>query len=127
MTDHRPSHVLSSISSELQRGAFIWSNTYPSHLVIGINQRLTPVTSALLKRWTHDIMQSSWKEFHLCPVEVRTCGVLYFAEPKKKSPILMVKMQSFKATQSTHIQDFFAGRRLIDPRKILLGFLSAFT
>ncbi|KAK0436121.1 hypothetical protein EV421DRAFT_1981848 [Armillaria borealis] len=144
MTDHRPSHVLSSISSELQRDTFIWSNTYPSHLIIGINQRLTPVTSALIKRWTQDIMQASWKEFHLCPVEVRTCGVLtygilptgpeipmlsidalppgdygwYFAEPKKKSPILMVEMQSFKATQSTHIQDFFAGRRLIDPRKI---------
>ncbi|PBK96056.1 hypothetical protein ARMGADRAFT_1028277 [Armillaria gallica] len=115
MMDPRPSHVLSSISSKLQRDTFIWSNTYPSHLIIGINQRVTPVSSGLIKRWTQDIMQASWKEFHLCPVEVSSCGVLtygilptgpeipmlstdalppgdygwYFAEPKKKSPILM--------------------------------------
>ncbi|KAK0244908.1 hypothetical protein EDD85DRAFT_932866 [Armillaria nabsnona] len=146
MTDPRPSHILSSISSKLQRDTFIWSNTYPSHLIIGINQRLTPVSSALIKRWTQDIMQASWREFHLCPVEVCTCGVLtygilptgpeipmlstdalppgdgcievFFTEPKKKSHILMAETQLFKAKQSIHIEDFLDGRRLTDPRKI---------
>ncbi len=110
-------------------------------------------------------MQASWKEFHLCPVEVRTCGVLtygilptgpeipmistdhlppgdygwyfaspspiystklasesFFTEPKKKSPILMAEMQSFKVTQSTHIEDFLNERRLTDPQNIVQCF-----
>ncbi len=61
-----------------------------------------------------------WYFAGLSPIyRTRSASNCFFTEPKKKSPILMVEMQSFKATQSTHIQDFLDGRRLTDPRKIV--------
>ncbi|KAJ7874101.1 hypothetical protein B0H13DRAFT_2058035 [Mycena leptocephala] len=51
---------------------------FPIRLVLGVNQKLTPVTSASLRRWA-DLMVGRHHEFFLCPVTVKPRGIMSYA------------------------------------------------
>ncbi|KAK0237294.1 hypothetical protein EDD85DRAFT_1008361 [Armillaria nabsnona] len=72
------SHILSTISARLERDTFIFSTTAPTRLVLGLNQRLTPVSSATLHRWVRLIIPTP-KPFTLHPVTVRQFGIMSYA------------------------------------------------
>ncbi|KAJ7189233.1 hypothetical protein C8R46DRAFT_1184379 [Mycena filopes] len=71
-------HALSDKSEALQRDTYFFSSGHPTRLVLGFNQKLTPLSSAKLHRWT-DLM-SGWKQgFYICPVSVKPCGVMVYS------------------------------------------------
>ncbi|KAG7444595.1 uncharacterized protein BT62DRAFT_1007598 [Guyanagaster necrorhizus] len=81
---NRPtSHILSSISSSLERDTFLWAYIFPSTLLIGgFNSHLTPVSCATLRRWTKVLDPMRWKDFSLNRVIVHPYGVMsYGVEP----------------------------------------------
>ncbi|SJL10824.1 uncharacterized protein ARMOST_14218 [Armillaria ostoyae] len=72
------SHILSTISARLERDTFIFSTTAPTRLVLGLNQRLTPVSSATLHRWIR-LITPTIKPFTLHPVTVHQFGIMSYA------------------------------------------------
>ncbi|KAK0237481.1 hypothetical protein EDD85DRAFT_545371 [Armillaria nabsnona] len=73
-----PSHILSAKSLQNNNDTFIFSYTVPSQLVVAFNQRLTPLTSALVHRWM-SLLNSYTAPFHLYPVTVRCMGIMAYA------------------------------------------------
>ncbi|KAJ7806399.1 hypothetical protein B0H14DRAFT_3882371 [Mycena olivaceomarginata] len=77
------SHVLSNKSRLLDRDTFVFAslNPSPSRLLLGFNQKLTPVSSATIQRWVR-IITPKTREFVICPVVVHSIGVFeYYIEP----------------------------------------------
>ncbi|KAJ7440938.1 hypothetical protein FB451DRAFT_1299346, partial [Mycena latifolia] len=83
---HHPSedlehgHILSDESAELQRDTFFFApmGSHPTRLVLGLNQKLTPVTSTTLRRWAH-LMVGYPQEFFLCPATVKPLGIMSYS------------------------------------------------
>ncbi|KAJ7076657.1 hypothetical protein B0H15DRAFT_578208 [Mycena belliarum] len=79
-------HVLSTKSRDLQRDTFIFiSLSARSELffVAGINQKLTPASSATIHHWVEILRGESKPEpFWLCPVTVHSAGIMaYYVRP----------------------------------------------
>ncbi|KAJ7160360.1 hypothetical protein C8R46DRAFT_1223837 [Mycena filopes] len=80
MTD---THILSNKSRALGRDTFVFSslNPTPSRLVLGFNQRLTPVSNAKIQRWVR-VMTPETRDFVLCAVTVHSAGIFeYYITP----------------------------------------------
>ncbi|KAJ7440364.1 hypothetical protein FB451DRAFT_1300451 [Mycena latifolia] len=73
-------HIFSQKSAELQRDTFFFAHMggFPIRLVLGLNQQITPVTSATLHRWA-DLMVGEHHEFFLCPVTVNPKGIMSYS------------------------------------------------
>ncbi|PBK88540.1 hypothetical protein ARMGADRAFT_1033906 [Armillaria gallica] len=71
-------HILSTTSAQLEHDTFIFATTAPTRLVLGLNQRLTPVSSATLHRWICLIVPHV-SPFTLHPVTVHPFGILSYA------------------------------------------------
>ncbi|KAJ6470142.1 hypothetical protein DFH09DRAFT_1221228 [Mycena vulgaris] len=73
-------HILSDKSAELHRDTFFFApaGPHPIRLVLGLNQTLTPVTSATLRRWAH-LMAGRPQEFYLCPVKLTPRGIMSYS------------------------------------------------
>ncbi|KAJ6580302.1 hypothetical protein B0H10DRAFT_2099027 [Mycena sp. CBHHK59/15] len=73
-------HILSEKSAELQRDTFFFAHMggFPIRLVLGLNQQITPVTSATLRRWA-DLMVGEHHEFFLSPVTVNPKGIMSYS------------------------------------------------
>ncbi|KAJ7076669.1 hypothetical protein B0H15DRAFT_934242 [Mycena belliarum] len=85
--DHTDGHVLSVKSKDLQRDTFFFiCQLRKAQLFMGVNQKFTPVSSATIHRWTKFIggpkSDLYAEEFFLCPVTVRSAGIMaYSVEP----------------------------------------------
>ncbi|KAJ6487171.1 hypothetical protein C8R47DRAFT_1127942 [Mycena vitilis] len=76
-------HALSAKSRELGRDTFVFAplNPCPSKLVLGFNQKVTPVSSARIQRWAR-ILNPETSDFVICPVNVLWLGVFeYYITP----------------------------------------------
>ncbi|KAJ7119479.1 hypothetical protein C8R44DRAFT_788151 [Mycena epipterygia] len=78
-------HILSKKSAYLERDTFIFitPRKIEAELFLGINQKMTPVTSATIHRWA-EFMNDDFdtEEFFLCPVIVESAGIMrYRVEP----------------------------------------------
>ncbi|KAJ7077391.1 hypothetical protein B0H15DRAFT_562104 [Mycena belliarum] len=77
-------HILSPKSTKYERDTFFFVTLHQaSQLYLGVNQKLTPVTSAALHRWV-DLMTGTFEkqEFFICPVTVHSAGIMsYFVRP----------------------------------------------
>ncbi|KAJ7798514.1 hypothetical protein B0H14DRAFT_2906596 [Mycena olivaceomarginata] len=73
-------HILSDKSVELQRDTFFFAHMggFPIRLVLGLNQQITPVTSATLRRWA-DLMVGEHHKFFLSPVTVNPKGIMSYS------------------------------------------------
>ncbi|KAJ7768142.1 hypothetical protein DFH07DRAFT_1058382 [Mycena maculata] len=73
-------HILSDKSTELQRDTFIFApmGGHPIRLVLGLNQTLTPLSSATLRRWAH-LMTGYPPDLFLCPVQVKIFGIMSYS------------------------------------------------
>ncbi|KAJ7212657.1 hypothetical protein GGX14DRAFT_621003 [Mycena pura] len=73
-------HILSDKSAKLQRDTFFFAHMggFPIRLVLGLNQQITPVTSATLRRWA-DLMVGEHHEFFLSPVTVNPKGIMSYS------------------------------------------------
>ncbi|KAJ7271438.1 hypothetical protein B0H12DRAFT_1229089 [Mycena haematopus] len=74
-------HVLSDKSTKLQRDTFFfesWGSWNPIRLVLGLNQKLTPVTSATLRRWVRLIVGYP-EDFSLRPVIIKPLGIMSYS------------------------------------------------
>ncbi|KAJ7367715.1 hypothetical protein DFH08DRAFT_795851 [Mycena albidolilacea] len=67
----------SQINPELQRDTFEPRGSHPIHLLLGVNQQLTPPTSAILQRWAR-VMDEYPLEFYLHPVKVDLLGIISY-------------------------------------------------
>ncbi|KAJ7214567.1 hypothetical protein GGX14DRAFT_696652, partial [Mycena pura] len=78
--DAQRRHILSDKSAELQRDTFFFAHMgrFPIRLVLGLNQKITPVTSATLRRWA-DLMVGKHHEFFLAPVTVNPNGIMSYS------------------------------------------------
>ncbi|KAJ7121885.1 hypothetical protein C8R43DRAFT_1239391 [Mycena crocata] len=77
-------HTLSRKSEDLDRDTFIFINLHQSsRLFLGVNQKLTPITSATLHRWVRLMSRFNEPEiFFLCPVSVHPAGIMsYYVVP----------------------------------------------
>ncbi|KAJ7776049.1 hypothetical protein DFH07DRAFT_74162 [Mycena maculata] len=83
MTDSRYGHVLSPKSEDLDRNTFFFvSLRMKARLYLGVNQKFTPVSSAIIHHWVK-LMRSGREleepeEFFLCPVTVKSRGVMSY-------------------------------------------------
>ncbi|KAJ7629810.1 hypothetical protein DFH06DRAFT_710292 [Mycena polygramma] len=73
-------HVLSAKSVELQRDTFFFAPTgpFPTRLVLGLNQKLTPVSSAKLRRWVA-LLSERGLVFFICPVILKSMGAMRYS------------------------------------------------
>ncbi|KAF7351308.1 hypothetical protein MSAN_01562300 [Mycena sanguinolenta] len=77
---HNHGHVLSTKSKALQRDTFFFapSAMHPTDLVLGFNQKLTPLSMAKLKRWVHLMSGKENIEFYVCPVTMERRGIMSY-------------------------------------------------
>ncbi|KAK6969157.1 hypothetical protein R3P38DRAFT_2753287 [Favolaschia claudopus] len=81
MVDHDHGHVLSAKSRDLERDTFIFIHLQTkSKLFMGFNQKVTPVTSALIHRWVAFLIGDRGPEdpFWLCPVTLASAGIMAY-------------------------------------------------
>ncbi|KAJ6615016.1 hypothetical protein B0H10DRAFT_2042896 [Mycena sp. CBHHK59/15] len=81
-------HILSSKSKELGRDIFLFTslNPSPARLVLGVNQKLTPVSSATIQRWIRIISPETTSDLFICPVNVQSVGIFeYCIQPNGPS------------------------------------------
>ncbi|KAJ7189176.1 hypothetical protein C8R46DRAFT_1056743 [Mycena filopes] len=73
-------HILSDKSTELQRDTFIFTafSCHPITLLLGLNQKLTPISPSKLHRWV-DLLSGRHHKFFLCPVRVETLGIMSYS------------------------------------------------
>ncbi|KAK0457005.1 uncharacterized protein EV420DRAFT_1550776 [Desarmillaria tabescens] len=90
------SHILSKKSTRLERDTFIFSTTAPTRLVLGLNQSLTPVSSATLHRWIRLIARRI-SPFTFHPVTIRRFGILSYAIELKGEEISAASTESLPA------------------------------
>ncbi|KAK0193113.1 hypothetical protein F5146DRAFT_1223119 [Armillaria mellea] len=81
-----PSHILSVKSLQNNNDTFIFSNTVPSKLAVAFNQRLTPLTSALVHRWM-SLLNSNTSPLYLYPVTVHRMGIMAYGIRRSGAPI----------------------------------------
>ncbi|PBK64092.1 hypothetical protein ARMSODRAFT_979466 [Armillaria solidipes] len=81
-----PSHILSAKSLQNNNDTFIFSHTVPSKLVVAFNQRLAPLTSALVHRWM-SLLNSYTSPFCLYPVTVHRMGIMAYGIRRSGPPI----------------------------------------
>ncbi|KAJ7189225.1 hypothetical protein C8R46DRAFT_1184376 [Mycena filopes] len=89
-------HILSDKSTELQRDTFIFTpfSYHPITLLLGLNQKLTPLSPSKLHRWV-DVLSGCHQEFFLCPVRVEILGIMSYScapagpviEPTSRDPL----------------------------------------
>ncbi|KAK7028714.1 hypothetical protein R3P38DRAFT_2937896 [Favolaschia claudopus] len=80
MSDHDHGHVLSAKSRDLERDTFIFIHLQTSKLFMGFNQKVTPVTSALIHRWVAFLIgdRGPPEPFWLCPVTLASAGIMAY-------------------------------------------------
>lgn len=78
-------HILSKKSAYLERDTFVFitPRRIEADLFLGVNQKITPVTSATIHRWAEFMNDDFDTEgFFLCPVTVESAGIMrYRVEP----------------------------------------------
>ncbi|KAK0444578.1 uncharacterized protein EV420DRAFT_1648684 [Desarmillaria tabescens] len=79
------SHTLSAKSLQYDNDTFIFSNTVPSYLVVAFNQRLIPLTSALVHRWM-SLLDPFTAPFCLFPVTVHRIGIMAYGVRRSSGP-----------------------------------------
>ncbi|SJL14934.1 uncharacterized protein ARMOST_18410 [Armillaria ostoyae] len=81
------SHPLLSARSKLYgRDTFIFSTSLPAKLLVGVNQRRIPISSATVQRWAYLLAPHS-EPFHLRPVTVHQFGIMAYAIMPNGPPI----------------------------------------
>ncbi|PBK62092.1 hypothetical protein ARMSODRAFT_1089366 [Armillaria solidipes] len=81
------SHPLLSAKSKLyERDTFICSTSSPAKLLVRVNQRWIPISSATVQRWAYLLAPHS-EPFHLRPVTVHQFGIMAYAIMPNGPPI----------------------------------------
>ncbi|KAK7002298.1 hypothetical protein R3P38DRAFT_3605217 [Favolaschia claudopus] len=81
MSEDAFGHLLSEKSRVLERDTFIFLRVREkSQLFMSFNQKLTPVTSATIRRWMILLLgDRDSEEFFLCPVSLSSVGIMAYA------------------------------------------------
>ncbi|KAJ7467483.1 hypothetical protein FB451DRAFT_1258682 [Mycena latifolia] len=90
MSSPKVGHILSPKSLDLGRDTFFFTSLpVKARLILGVNQKFTPVTSATIHRWVDLIVddEDESEEFFLCPVTMKSAGIMSY-DVERSGPVI---------------------------------------